>query len=252
VKQISILALLMFFMTSLTHAFEMKQESFTVVTSDIVKMMIDLKEPGLVVIDVRSPQEFQEVHIRGALNIPLAILEKSTVEFNFPKAAKIVIYSNGFKCDKSQKAARIASSSGYGKLYVLSEGMPVWEEKRFAIYAGPAYEKQIETINIAPKVLQSMRADIPSRITLVDVRDANEYAVGHIPGAINIPVNEFAAHSSVLEKDKKIIVYSNSGGRSYSAYRKLKKMEYGDICQAIYADWQGAGLPVSIGAEPLK
>ncbi len=85
----------------------------------------------------------------------------------------------------------------------------------------------------------------PETFILVDVRDPFEFAEGHIPGAINIPSNTFAAGSAVLEKDRLIIVYCKSGGRSYTAFRKLQKLDYPKIAQAISADWEEAGLPVT-------
>ena len=71
---------------------------------------------------------------------------------------------------------------------------------------------------------------------LVDVRDESEYKEGHIPTAINIPAETFALKSDVLPKEKKIVVYCNTGSRSYLAYRKLIKLAYTDIYQALYAD----------------
>jgi rhodanese-related sulfurtransferase len=76
------------------------------------------------------------------------------------------------------------------------------------------------------------------------VPDPHEIAEGHIPEAINIPSNIFAAGSAVLDKEKLIVVYCKSGGRSYTAYRKLHKLDYSKITQAIFADWEAAGLPV--------
>ncbi len=229
---------------------EKKQEPFGVVTSEEVKSMIDRMEPGLVVIDARTPAEYQEVHIKGAVNIPLPTLEKDPAALTFPKDAKLVFYCNGFKCGKSPKAARLAATLGYRNLYVLSEGMPAWEEKGFGIYAGPDYEKKIETTRIRPKELQATLASSPGSVTLVDVRDPKEFAEGHIPGAVNIPAATFAARSSVLEKEKQVVVYCNSGGRSYNAYRKLQKMAFKNIAQALFADWEEAGLPVAKGAAP--
>jgi rhodanese-related sulfurtransferase len=245
-KRIIILAVLMVVAAAaLAFGAEKKQEPFAVVTSEETSAMIKRNEPGLVVIDARTPEEFQEVHINGAVSLPLSVLEKNPAALTFPKDSKLVFYCNGFKCGKSPKAARLAAAAGYHNLFVLSEGMPAWEEKGFAIYAGPDYEKKIETTRIAPKDLQKLLADSPTAITVVDVRDAKEFAEGHIAGAINIPSEKFASLSSSLEKDKKIIVYCNSGGRSYNAYRKLKKMAYGNIAQAVFADWKEAGLPVA-------
>ena len=142
------------------------------------------------------------------------------------------------------QAARLAAELGYTDVYVLQEGMPVWEEKGYAVYAGPNYEKKIETARIDPLEIQKLMETKTGTFTLVDVRDPDEFAAGHIPGAINIPSNKFAAGSAVLDKNKLVVVYCNSGGRSYTAYRKLQKLDYPKIAQAIFADWEKAGFPV--------
>jgi len=235
---------------SIAFSAEKPLEPYTVVTSEETKAMIDRHEPGLVVIDARSPAEYQEVHIKGAVNIPWTMLEKDSTLLTMPKNAKLVFYCNGFKCGKSPKAARLAASLGYTDLHVMSEGMPAWEEKGFAIYAGPDYEKKIETSRLSPKELQALLQEKKAAVTLIDVRDPQEFAEDHIAGAINIPAQNFAALSAGLEKNKHVIVYCNSGGRSYNAYRKLQKMDFKNISQAIFADWQEAGLPVEKGISP--
>jgi rhodanese-related sulfurtransferase len=42
----------------------------------------------------------------------------------------------------------------------------------------------------------------------------------------------------------RIIVYCNSGGRSYNDYRKLQKLAYPNTNQGVFADWEFDGLPV--------
>lgn len=123
--------------------------------------------------------------------------------------------------------------------------MPVWEEKGYAVYAGPDYEKRIETTKITPQELKILMESKSGTFILVDMRDPQEFAEGHIPGAINIPSDKFAAGSAVLDKEKLVVVYCKSGGRSYTAYRKLQKLDYSKIVQAIFADWEEAGLPVT-------
>ena len=139
----------------------------------------------------------------------------------------------------------MAAELGYHNLYVLHEGMPVWEEKGYAVYAGPDYEKRIETTKITPQELKLLLETKSGTFTLVDVRDPQEFGEGHIPGAINIPSERFAAGSAVLDKEKLVVVYCKSGGRSYTAYRKLQKLDYSKIVQGIFADWEEMGLPVT-------
>lgn len=49
---------------------------------------------------------------------------------------------------------------------------------------------------------------------LVDVRTPEEFAAGHIEGAINIPIDELDARKGELKKDKDIVLYCRSGARS--------------------------------------
>lgn len=68
---------------------------FTVITSEELKAMIDRKEPDLVLVDTRSSEEYQEAHIKGAVSIPWAKLEKNALVLNFPKESKVLFYCSG-------------------------------------------------------------------------------------------------------------------------------------------------------------
>lgn len=249
-KIVLLVTLALLGVTALAFGVDKAPEPFKVLTSEELRSMINSQDAGLTVIDARTPEEYQQVHIKEAVNIPWPVLEKNPAALHFAKDARLVFYCNGFKCGKSPKAARLAAKLGYRNLYVLSEGMPAWEEKGFAIYAGPDYEKKVEATRIKPKELQALLADRKDHVVIIDVRDPSEYLEGHIPGAVNIPVSGFAANSGMLEKEKIVVVYCNSGGRSYNAYRKLQKMDFKQISQAIFADWQEQGLPVAKGSIP--
>ncbi|HHY39845.1 MAG TPA: FAD-dependent oxidoreductase [Syntrophaceticus sp.] len=56
---------------------------------------------------------------------------------------------------------------------------------------------------------------------LLDVRTPAEYETGHLPGAVNIPVQELRERLSELPKNKEIIIYCRVGFRGYLAYRIL-------------------------------
>ena len=58
---------------------------------------------------------------------------------------------------------------------------------------------------------------------LVDVRTPGEFAAGHIPGAVNIPLQQLDSRLGELEpKDTAVVVYCRSGHRSGQAARLLK------------------------------
>lgn len=239
---VSLLALLL--VTGPAHA----DNTYAVLTTAELKQLLD-QDSKIMVVDARNPEEYQEVHIRNAINIPEKKFVENTGLLPTDKTQQIVFYCNGIKCGKSKKAAQKAIDLGYTNIQIYAEGMPVWEEKGLPIYAGPDYEKKIETTKIAPKELQALMKSKAGEVTVVDVRDLSEYQEGHIPGAINIPVADFAAQSNQLDKKKTIVVTCNSGGRSYNAYRKLMKLGYEKNTQAIFQDWKDQGLPVETAAN---
>ncbi|MCI5145257.1 MAG: rhodanese-like domain-containing protein [Candidatus Electrothrix sp. AR3] len=220
------------------------KEGYGLIKTASLQNLLAPEAKDIVVVDARNPEEYQEVHIKGAINIPQKKFKQYAHLLPKDTSAQIVFYCNGIKCGKSKKAAKQALKMGYSQVIVYAEGMPVWEEKGLPIYAGPEYAKRIETDKISSQELHALIASKADTFTVVDVRDPAEYQEGHIPGAINIPSPIFASQSGVLDKKKKIIVYCNGGGRSYNAYRKLIKLSYKDIHQAIFFDWQKAGLPV--------
>jgi rhodanese-related sulfurtransferase len=57
---------------------------------------MDRHESPVQIIDSRSEGEFQEAHIRGAINLTLAVQETTPLSLPFKKAEKLVFYCNGF------------------------------------------------------------------------------------------------------------------------------------------------------------
>jgi rhodanese-related sulfurtransferase len=65
---------------------------------------------------------------------------------------------------------------------------------------------------------------------LVDVRSPSEFAAGHIPGAINIPVQQLDTRMNELQpKDAAVVVYCRSGHRSGNAARMLKSAGFAAV-----------------------
>ena len=63
----------------------------------------------------------------------------------------------------------------------------------------------------------------------VDVREEDEYAEGHIPGAINIPLTEFMARVDELNEDEPVVLVCNTGVRSSQAALFLVSLGFEDI-----------------------
>lgn len=78
--------------------------------------------------------------------------------------------------------------------------------------------------------------------TIVDVRTAQEYAEGHVPGAINIPVENIGADkpAELADTDADLIVYCRTGVRSKQASDKLVELGYQHVNDmGGIVDWTG-------------
>ncbi len=105
-------------------------------------------------------------------------------------------------------------------------------------------------------VSQAKQVLTPSTL-LIDIREAAEFARGHIPGAVLSPrgllefeihalVERTAAGSDVAPEDREIVLYCGTGGRSALAAETLTNMGYRNVTSmdgGIIA-WSAAGLPV--------
>ena len=80
---------------------------------------------------------------------------------------------------------------------------------------------------------------------VVDLRDHEEFAAGHIPGAINVPEDELEARLEELPKDGPVIVVCAEGRRSAEAAEQLRERghEAASVKGGMKA-WQGDSLPL--------
>ncbi len=63
----------------------------------------------------------------------------------------------------------------------------------------------------------------------IDVREEEEYTAAHIPGAINIPLSEFAARVDEISEDSPVLLVCNTGVRSSQAALFMASMGYDEL-----------------------
>ena len=91
---------------------------------------------------------------------------------------------------------------------------------------------------------------------IIDVREADEYAAGHMPGAINIPrgLLEFklSGTPALDQRNLSVVLYCKTSGRSALAAMSMQAMGYLDVVSMAggFDAWVEAGLPVVKPALP--
>ncbi len=190
---------------------------------------LEIAEAGdSLILDIRSAEDYAKGHLKGAVNIPFVEVVKFLDQL--PRERRIVV-----ACYSGQTAGQIVGSlrlAGFNA-YSLSGGMgSVTEDTPLETEAHefvPAEKAQLNETEAA--LLEAARtamtipegnnvvkpADLNERLDdyfVLDVRDAETFAKGHIEGAVNVPYLEMGGYIDQLPRDKTIAVVCNSGQQS--------------------------------------
>ncbi len=91
------------------------------------------------------------------------------------------------------------------------------------------------------------KQDAGEEFTLVDVREDNEWARGHLPGAVHLSkgIIERDIETAIPDKSTTIVLYCGGGLRSALAADNLRKMGYTNCISMDggWRSWTGAGFP---------
>ena len=99
--------------------------------------------------------------------------------------------------------------------------------------------------SISPSAYQEQFVSAAAPHSLIDVRTPEEFAEGHISGALNIPVEVLEARLSEVPRDKPVVVYCRSGNRSAEAAQILVNTGYTSIRDlGGLNSWTAQGLSV--------
>ncbi|NLY38856.1 MAG: FAD-dependent oxidoreductase [Firmicutes bacterium] len=116
----------------------------------------------------------------------------------------------------------------------MRAGCSVYDLQELELAYAPPFSTAKDPVNIAGFVAaNTLNGDLvtvesaellqglPPAVQLLDVREAEEYALGYIDGAVNMPLGELRQRCGELDPEREVIVYCSVGLRSYLAARIL-------------------------------
>lgn len=102
---------------------------------------------------------------------------------------------------------------------------------------------------IRPQALE----EIAANVQIVDVREAREFtgALGHVPGAVLIPLGELKQRAAEISRDRPVVTVCRSGARSAQAVVMLQKEGFRDVANLTggMLRWRAEGCAVDGGRE---
>lgn len=133
-----------------------------------------------------------------------------------------------------------AQSTGNQYLGTVGEG----EILKHYLRKSSSHEENHETTHPHVTTLDELSKKIEGneKITVLDVRESAEYAFGHIPGAVHIPLGDLEERFEELNKNEEIHVICRSGSRSDFASQKLMEKGFMNVKNVVpgMQEWTGS------------
>ncbi len=174
----------------------------------------------MTLVDVRDADAYAANHLVGAINIPANELAARMA--SLPRNALIVVYD--LAGEAADAAVQMLVNAGYRSAYYLQGGLSRWVEvqgDRYMLYAAPlptASASASSGSSGRPWSQGQLRSDY---YVLIDLRDADAYATGHLAGSVNIPLEQLYQWFAAIAPETKIIVYDDDGSLAVTAYQIL-------------------------------
>jgi rhodanese-related sulfurtransferase len=232
-----------------------------------------LAEEELFMVDVRQPEEYEGGFIEGAVNIPLRELAQNLAALPALDQEVVVICGSGFRSAIGMAALQML---GYENALSMAGGMNAWTAAEFPAVTEPVpalAEGEMPDVNpdmlaavddylmnvlpegwgvIKPDGLAEALVEEPP--LLLDVRSQEEFAGGHIEGAVNAPLRELGDYMDMMDmvpKDTPIVVICGSGHRSTIAMTGMQMMGFVNAKSLAGGmnGWIAAEYPVVTGFD---
>lgn len=217
---------------------------------------------GALVIDVRTPAEYAEGHIPGAISVPLNELSANLDKIPTDRQV-FVACKTGWRAGLATSALQML---GYDNVVSFPPGFGGWSEAGEEVsteavtpetFATPEIEQELfdtvdQFLTLMPEGylsigdLAKFQEAIDAGAFVLDVRSAEEYAEGHIPGAYNIPLAELVDRKSEIPTDQTVVVYCKSGHRAALAQGVLTMLGFDNVraFPPSFNGWTAADLAI--------
>jgi glyoxylase-like metal-dependent hydrolase (beta-lactamase superfamily II)/rhodanese-related sulfurtransferase len=198
---------------------------------------------GALLVDVRTDVQFAEAHVPGTISIPLHRSGFGTKLAWLAGASDQIIFI-GRDDDDGRRAGSLAAAVGLAvpaaRGGLLSGGMTSWSSEHGAL---------AHTRRIVGADLFALLEEYPD-MQVLDARERDEYAAGHIPGSVSMPWHDIDGIPEGLDPARSIAVVCASGQRAGTAASLLQRYGAHDpihVAEGGVPSWARSGGTPEVG-----
>jgi hydroxyacylglutathione hydrolase len=172
----------------------------------------ELLDSGAMLLDGRPPREFDAQHVSGSINVTMARSAVGTRAAWIVDPESDVVVTAETDAD-AQRMGRMLEAVGFRRLAgFLAGGVAAWHEAGLETGSTPAIDVR--------ELAERLRSDA---VALVDVREDDEWAEGHVEGSVHAPYHELRDGPPDLPNGKPLAIACSVGNRSSIAASLLRR-----------------------------
>ncbi|KAB2867000.1 MAG: rhodanese-like domain-containing protein, partial [Anaerolineae bacterium] len=207
-----------------------------------VQESIPLFRRGAALLDTRPKADYVQKHIPGSVHLEADDQLSNRIGFALPPDVPVILL-----LQHPEDYARVRYSLarvGFDEVVgYLADSLATWEAMGLPIANGDVQDIEPTELN---ELLNSAEPPV-----VVDVRESWEYAQGHVPGAVLMPLGQLTRLIDTLDPEQAVAVICATGSRSQSATALFGKKGFKTIYNVLGGTmyWMQNGLPLERGMK---
>lgn len=196
----------------------------------------------IIMIDTRSKEQYSAAHIPGSYHI-------DTIDRSRLARTIILINDNGNE-DLLISLFRELSTSH--EIYNLENGLTEWKTRGYKTLShtfSPDFVTSSKVQFVEPRDLDAFMRDplVADDLLIIDTRRPGNFATGHVPKAMNIPLTELEFRYREIPRQKKIFIYGANQESSFQSGALLHDLDFLNVktINGGFAAWEQYKYPVS-------
>jgi rhodanese-related sulfurtransferase len=201
--------------------------------------------------DFRPDDEFSKGHIATSQKIPASELDAGKLKsMGVVKTSDIVLVNSGDDVLETARKTNEFLKSGFVNTKYLEGGINKWKNQGFLLISSGGLEEDASKVKrISLDELATNLGAGANMVQFVDVRDGNNFASGHVAGALNIPLSEIEKNRKDISLVEKVVVYGASAEEASKAATILFDLNYFNawVLDGGLDAWKNAGGKIETG-----
>ena len=199
--------------------------------------LLDLIDRRALIIDTRPASEYAAKYVPGTFNIPLNSSFVTWAGWLIPYSSDLYLIVDEATTARMTEVVRALALIGLDRVAGILGPTAIAHAADHGAALGTV--AQMTASELAGRVAEH-------GVTVLDVRNSVEFAGGHIPSSLHIPLGYLSDRLKEVPNDKPVVVQCHSGSRSQIGASLLKKFGRDDVINLVggIAAWEEQGLPV--------